>query len=66
MAILMLAGSMGCATVYVKKSPQLDNLEEPRPALLATSMVRVGEDDDEDKGGLLNANRSQIGNNFVT
>ncbi len=55
LALLAFTGSMGCATVYVKKSPKLENLEEPRSALLATSMVRVGEEDDEDKGGLLDA-----------
>ena len=48
----VLSGGVGCASVFVKKSSKLDNLEEPRPTLLASAMVRVGEKDDEGGGGL--------------
>jgi hypothetical protein len=51
----VLSGGVGCASVFVKKSSRLDNLEEPRPTLLASAMVRVGEKDDEGGGGLMDA-----------
>ncbi len=53
--LFVLTGSMGCASVFVKKSSKLENLEEPRPTLLASAMVRVGEKDDENSGGLMDA-----------
>lgn len=52
--LFVLTGGMGCASVFVKKSSKLNNLEEPRPTLLASAMVRVGEKDDEG-GGLMDA-----------
>ena len=48
----VLSGGVGCASVFVKKSSKLENLEEPRPTLLASAMVRVGEKADEG-GGLM-------------
>jgi hypothetical protein len=52
---LALISSTGCATVYVQKSSMLNNLTEPRPTLLAGSMVRVGRRNDQRQGDLLDA-----------
>ena len=57
LAVIALVGSTGCATVYVKKSPKLENLKEPQTALLATSVVYVGQryGEGDSEGGLINA-----------
>ncbi|MEE2837133.1 MAG: hypothetical protein VYB65_14035 [Myxococcota bacterium] len=50
-ALALATHSMGCATVYIKKASALEGLSEPRPALLATSVVRVGDPSAQDGGG---------------
>ena len=47
-ALALATHSMGCATVYIKKASALEGLSEPRPALLATSVVRVGDPSAQD------------------
>ena len=50
-ALALATHAMGCATVYIKKASALEGLSEPRPALLATSVVRVGDPSTQDGGG---------------
>ena len=55
LVLLYFIRKLGLCLSIRKKSSRLENLEEPRPTLLATAMVRVGEKDGEDGGGLMDA-----------